>query len=134
MKHIFAVIKRVFGFTMIRYRGLDKNATAQFMLCALTDLYPVALIAKPNAGKVRIGIPVRAYKDTTTSKFSATWDGFYTDFTDTFIKADNVPGGVIMPKRRNYSQEFKREAVEPTRIKGVTTSQIAGISVSGPIC
>jgi len=30
-----------------------------------------------------------------------------------------------MPKRRNYSPEFKREAVEPTRMEGVTISQIA---------
>ena len=30
-----------------------------------------------------------------------------------------------MPKRRNYSPEFKREAVELTRMEGVTISQIA---------
>jgi len=30
-----------------------------------------------------------------------------------------------MSKRRNYSPEFKREAVELTRMDGVTISQIA---------
>ena len=30
-----------------------------------------------------------------------------------------------MPKRRTYSPEFKREAVELTRMEGVTISQIA---------
>ena len=29
-----------------------------------------------------------------------------------------------MPKRRSYSPEFKREAVELTRMEGVTISQI----------
>lgn len=39
VEHIFAVIKRVFGFTKVRYRGLDKNANALFVLCGLTNLY-----------------------------------------------------------------------------------------------
>jgi IS5 family transposase len=38
VEHIFAVIKRVFGFTKVRYRGLDKNANALFVLCGLTNL------------------------------------------------------------------------------------------------
>ena len=39
VEHVFGVIKRVFGFTKVRYRGLDKNAHALFVLCALTNLY-----------------------------------------------------------------------------------------------
>jgi len=39
VEHVFAVIKRVFGFTKVRYRGLAKNANALFVLCALTNLY-----------------------------------------------------------------------------------------------
>jgi IS5 family transposase len=39
VEHIFAVIKRVFGFTKVRCRGLNKNAHALFVLCALTNLY-----------------------------------------------------------------------------------------------
>jgi IS5 family transposase len=39
VEHVFAVIKRVFGFTKVRYRGLAKNAHALFVLCALTNLY-----------------------------------------------------------------------------------------------
>ena len=41
VEHVFAVIKRVFGFTKVRYRGLAKNAHALFVLCALTNLYMV---------------------------------------------------------------------------------------------
>ncbi len=37
---VFGVIKRVFGFTKVRYRGLDRNAHALFVLCALSNLYP----------------------------------------------------------------------------------------------
>jgi len=39
VEHVFGVIKRVFGFTKVRYRGLAKNAHALFVLCALTNLY-----------------------------------------------------------------------------------------------
>jgi len=39
VEHVFAVIKRVFGFTKVRYRGLAKNAHALLVLCALTNLY-----------------------------------------------------------------------------------------------
>jgi IS5 family transposase len=33
------VIKRVFGFTKVRYRGLDKNAHRLFIICALANLF-----------------------------------------------------------------------------------------------
>jgi transposase, IS5 family len=39
VEHVFGVIKRVFGFTKVRYRGLAKNAHALFVLCALTNVY-----------------------------------------------------------------------------------------------
>lgn len=39
VEHVFGIIKRVFGFTKVRYRGLAKNAHALFVLCALTNLY-----------------------------------------------------------------------------------------------
>ena len=39
VEHIFAVIKRVFGFTKVRYHGLGNNANALFVLFALTNLY-----------------------------------------------------------------------------------------------
>ena len=35
----FLVIKRIFGFTKMRYRGLDKNVNRLFVACALTNLY-----------------------------------------------------------------------------------------------
>jgi IS5 family transposase len=35
------VIKRVFGFTKLRYRGLEKNAHRLFTTCALANLFIV---------------------------------------------------------------------------------------------
>ena len=39
VEHVFGVIKRVFGFVKVRYRGLDKNANRLFVTCALANLY-----------------------------------------------------------------------------------------------
>jgi IS5 family transposase len=35
VEHSIGVIKRVFGFAKVRYRGLDKNAHRLFVTCAL---------------------------------------------------------------------------------------------------
>ena len=37
-KHPF-LIKRIFGFNKVRYRGLDKNANRLFVACGLVNLY-----------------------------------------------------------------------------------------------
>jgi IS5 family transposase len=37
----FGVMKRVFGFTKFRYRGLEKNAHRRFVTCALVNLFIV---------------------------------------------------------------------------------------------
>ena len=39
VEHAFGIIKRVFGFTKVRYRGLDKNAHRLFVTCALANLF-----------------------------------------------------------------------------------------------
>jgi IS5 family transposase len=39
VEHAFHVMKRIFGFTMVRYRGLDKNANRSFATCALVNIY-----------------------------------------------------------------------------------------------
>src|SRR5271163_1703145 len=39
VEHAFFVIKRVFGFAKVRYRGLDKNAHRLFVTCALANLF-----------------------------------------------------------------------------------------------
>ncbi len=39
VEHCFGVIKRVFGFAKVRYRGLDKNANRLFVICALANLF-----------------------------------------------------------------------------------------------
>jgi len=41
VEHAFLVIKRIFGFTKVRYRGLMKNANRLFETCALANLYRV---------------------------------------------------------------------------------------------
>jgi len=41
VEHVFGVIKRIFGFQKVRYRGLDKNAHRLFVTCALTNLFVV---------------------------------------------------------------------------------------------
>jgi IS5 family transposase len=39
VEHAIGVIKRVFGFVKVRYRGLAKNAHRLFVSCALANLY-----------------------------------------------------------------------------------------------
>jgi len=39
VEHVFRVMKRQFGYTRVRYRGLAKNAAQVFMLIGLTNLY-----------------------------------------------------------------------------------------------
>ena len=41
VEHCFGVMKRVFGFTKVRYRGLAKNAHRLFVTCALVNLFIV---------------------------------------------------------------------------------------------
>ena len=41
VEHSIGVIKRVFGFTKVRYRGLEKNAHRLFVTCALANLFIV---------------------------------------------------------------------------------------------
>ena len=39
VEHVFAVLKRLWGFTKVRYRGLAKNATRSFVALGLTNIY-----------------------------------------------------------------------------------------------
>ena len=41
VEHAIGVIKRIFGFVKVRYRGLAKNASRLFVACALANLYTV---------------------------------------------------------------------------------------------
>jgi IS5 family transposase len=40
-EHPLLILKRVFGFDKVRYRGIDKNATRLFVACGLVNLYMV---------------------------------------------------------------------------------------------
>ncbi|MFZ5530958.1 MAG: IS5 family transposase [Pseudomonadota bacterium] len=39
VEHVFAVVKRLWGFSKVRYRGLDKNANRSFVVLGLANLY-----------------------------------------------------------------------------------------------
>lgn len=39
VEHPFGVIKRIFGFTKVRYRGLEKNANRLFVACSLANIF-----------------------------------------------------------------------------------------------
>lgn len=39
VEHVFCVVKRLWGFSKVRYRGLAKNATRAFIALALANLY-----------------------------------------------------------------------------------------------
>jgi len=39
VEHVFAVVKRLWVFTKVRYRGLQKNATGAFTALALANIY-----------------------------------------------------------------------------------------------
>ncbi len=39
VEHVFAVVKRLWGFDKVRYRGLAKNATRAFVVTGLANLY-----------------------------------------------------------------------------------------------
>jgi IS5 family transposase len=39
VEHVFAVVKRLWGFAKVRYRGLAKNANRAFTALALANIY-----------------------------------------------------------------------------------------------
>jgi len=39
VEHMFAVIKRLWGFRKVRYRGLEKNANRSFVAVGLANVY-----------------------------------------------------------------------------------------------
>ena len=39
VEHVFAVVKRLWGLTKVRYCGLHKNATRAFTALALANIY-----------------------------------------------------------------------------------------------
>ena len=55
VEHQFAIIKRQFGFTKVRYRGLEKNANRLFVACALSNLVMVKkTLLRFNASKAQM--------------------------------------------------------------------------------
>ena len=54
VEHPFRVIKRQFGFTKVRYRGLKKNTGQIVTLFALADLWLARKRLLPLVGEVRL--------------------------------------------------------------------------------
>ncbi len=54
MEHPFRVIKRQFGYTTARYRGLAKNTANVLTLCALSNLWMKPKQLLPAMGSVRL--------------------------------------------------------------------------------
>ena len=50
VEHVFGVVKRLWGFDKVRYRGLAKNATRAFVTLAMANIY---LARKPLYAQVR---------------------------------------------------------------------------------
>jgi len=50
VEHVFCVVKRLWGFSKVRYRGLAKNATRAFTALALANIY---LARQPLMARVR---------------------------------------------------------------------------------
>ena len=51
VEHVFGVVKRLWGFSKVRYRGLAKNATRAFTALALANIY---LVREPLMAQVRL--------------------------------------------------------------------------------
>jgi len=49
VEYAFFIIKRIFGYRKVRYRGLHKNQTQAHMLCALCNLYMLAQASNTGA-------------------------------------------------------------------------------------
>ena len=67
VEHVFGVVKRLWGFTKVHYRGLAKNAGRAFTALALANIY---LSRNRLMGQVRVGekpakAPKRAQKGKT---------------------------------------------------------------------
>ncbi|WP_286955298.1 transposase, partial [Pseudomonas sp. UBA7233] len=54
VEHPFRVIKRQFGYTKVRFRGLLKNTTQLVTLFALANLWMARRHLITNAGEVRL--------------------------------------------------------------------------------
>ena len=50
VEHVFGVVKRLWGFAKVRYRGLAKNATRAFVTLAMANIY---LARRPLLTQVR---------------------------------------------------------------------------------
>ena len=50
VEHVFGVVKRLWGFDKVRYRGIAKNATRSFIALGLANIY---LARRALYGEVR---------------------------------------------------------------------------------
>jgi IS5 family transposase len=55
VEHVFAVVKKLFGYRKTRYRGLRKQTAKNFIMFALENLYLAVYVAAPEP-------PARAFR------------------------------------------------------------------------
>ena len=53
VEHVFAVVKRLWGFNKVRYRGLAKNAARAFTALALANIYLSPINSNPLLERVK---------------------------------------------------------------------------------
>jgi IS5 family transposase len=53
VEHPFRIVKCVFGYVKVRFKGVAKNTTQIITLFALANLYQIRKYLMPNAGKLR---------------------------------------------------------------------------------
>jgi len=62
IEYPFLILKRIFGFSKVRYQGLDKNANRLFVACGLVNLYMARRELLRLGRKRAPGIYRRPYK------------------------------------------------------------------------
>jgi len=96
VEHVFAVMKLKFGFVKLRYRGLKKNATQLFAVCALVNLYLLRkklLFLTPAFKPGSEGCRSRASRRRAKNKDPNAWTGM----------AEH-----LLPRRHRLIQSFPR--------------------------
>ena len=65
VEHVFGVVKNIFGYRKVRYKGLSKNTNGIHVLFALSNLYMVRreLLSLPAGGVVSLDIGEKAKEE-----------------------------------------------------------------------
>jgi IS5 family transposase len=93
-EHVFHVVKRLWGFAMVRYRGLAKNTARAFALFALANLYLVRRRLLPTWGAI---CPVNGERH--EEDFQPTRSGHLGTEIRSHFNHDRYPSSELVPIR-----------------------------------